>query len=265
MTATAKLLRLFLVDQQLRGLKSRLTAAERYLSQQDATLKELDAKGALLASQLRQLEATAKNDEVEISAIDQRVSALRERMNNSRTSKEHAALLTEISTLKADRGLIEERALGGLTKIDELRKQSEAVGAERAERVKVRDLARADRDARAAEIKDRVAELEGQRAEALKEVPKAALTAYDERTALGVDDVMAGVEEQDRRNMDYTCGSCYTHLPIEQVSILLRRGDLTTCPSCDAILYMEQTLREDITTSNEKKRKKSAAASAAEE
>lgn len=70
---------------------------------------------------------------------------------------------------------------------------------------------------------------------------------------------MAQVEEQDRRNLDYTCGSCYTHLPVEMVSILLRRGDLTKCPSCDALLYMEQALREDIASSQQKKSKKSVA------
>jgi len=261
MTATAKLLRLFLVDQQLRGLKSRLNAAERYLSQQDHTLKEIEAKFGAFASQLRQLEAAAKNDEVEVSGIDERVAALRERMNNSRTSKEHSALLTEINTLKADRSLIEERALGSLGKLDEVREQVRLLEEQKAERLKVRDVARTERDQRAAEIKDRVEELEAQRTEALKDVPREALSAYEERAELGVDDIMAPIEEQDRRNMEYTCGSCFTHLPIEQVSILLRRGDLTTCPSCDAILYMEQALREDITTTNEKKRKKSAAAS----
>ena len=40
---------------------------------------------------------------------------------------------------------------------------------------------------------------------------------------------------------------------------LLRRGDVTICSSCDAILYMAQELREDITTAQEKKRKKSSA------
>lgn len=259
MTPTAKLLKLYLVDQQLRGLKSRLNAAERYLKEQDRILAELEAKTAAIAAQSRQLEASAKNDEVEIAGVDERIAALRERMNNARTSKEHAAHLTEINTLKADRSLVEERALTSLTKLDEVRKQAGEIDAQRAERQKMRSVAVTDRDTRAAEISERLAELEKERTQALADIPAAVLVVYDERAALGVEDVMAPVEEQDRRNLEYTCGSCFTHLPIEQVSILLRRGDITTCPSCDAILYMEQTLRDDITTTNEKKRKKSAA------
>lgn len=259
MTVTAKLLRLFEVDQQLRGLRTRLQAAEKYLAEQERLCTELERRNATITSMQRQLEATARNDETEAAGLDQRIAALRERMNGARTSKEHSALLTEISTLKADKKQVEDRALDSMSKVEKMREEAAAAQAELEERRKVREVARNDRDARAAEIKDRVAELEAQRKEAAADVPAPALAAYQERISLGVEDVMAQVEEQDRRNVEYTCGSCYTLLPMEMVSILLRRGDLTTCPSCDAILYMPQALREDITTAQEKRRKKSSA------
>ncbi len=259
MTVTAKLLSVFIVDQQLRGLKSRLQGAERYLAEQTRLVGELEKKSAAIAAMLRQLEATAHNDEVEAAGMDERIASLRERMNTAKTSKEHAALLTETSTVKAEKRLVEDRALDSMTKLETLRAEAESAQTELEERRKVMRVAEGDRSARAAEIKDRVAELEAQRKTAAAEVPKSALAAYEERLALGVDDVMAPVEEQDRRNMEYTCGACYTLLPIENVSILLKRGDLTTCSSCDAILYMAAELREDITTAQDKKRKKSSA------
>lgn len=258
MGVTAKLVRLYRVDQQLRGLNGRLRAAESYLREQDRLLAELDAKSSAIAAQLRQLEASARNDEVEAKGFDQKIEALRERMNNSKTSKEHAAVLAEVNTLKADKGLIEERAIKSMQKLDELRKQAAALEAEREERRKVRQVAEKDRDDRAAEIKDRVAELEAERKLALEEVPKHALAVYEERLSIDEDDVMAAVEEQDRRNMEYTCGSCYTHLPIELVSILLKRGDVTKCPSCKVILFMEQELRDSISTAQQKKSGKKA-------
>lgn len=268
MTVTAKLLRLYLVDKQLRGLSSRLKAAERYLAEQDRLLAELDAKHQAVLSQARQLEATVKNDELEMSAFDTRMATLRDRMNNAKTSKEHSAFLTEISTIKADKKLIEDRALESIAKYEAMRKQLEEFEAQKEERQKLRSVASTDRDARAAEIKDRVAELETDRVKAKDDVPPSALKHYEERLALGVEEVMAPVEEQDRRNLEYTCAACYTHLPIEQVSILLRRGDLTKCPSCHAILYIASELRDDITAGQDKKkgsRKASASASAADE
>lgn len=263
MTVTAKLLRLYLVDKQLRGLTSRLHAAEKYLGEQDRLLKELEAKLGSLTSQLRLLEATNKNDEVEAASIDARVEMLRERMNNAKTSKEHAALLTEMGTAKDAKKVIEDRELESMGKVETLRKEVAELEAKRGERKTLHADAVKDRDARGAEIKDRVAELQKEREIAKEDVPSSALMVYEARVSMGHEDVMAPVEEQDRRNLEYTCGACYTHLPIEQVSILLKRGDLTKCTTCQAILYMAQELKADIDAGNEKKAKQSAKKAAA--
>lgn len=265
MTVTAKLLRLYLIDKQLRGLSSRLRAAEKYLSEQDTLLGGLESKFATTQAQLRQLEATCKNDEMEAGSIESRMTMLRERMNNAKTSKEHSAHLTEISTLKADKQLVEDRILESMGKIEVLKKQVEEIDVQREERRGIRSLAVKERDERAAEIKDRVAELEAERATAKEEVPPPALRIYEERLALAVEDVMAQIEEQDRRNLEYSCAACYTHLPIEQVSILLRRGDLTKCPTCHAILYIANELREDIADGQGKDKKKKSGKKAAAE
>lgn len=263
MTVTAKLLRLYLVDQQLRGLTSRLSAAEKYLAEQDRLLAELEARHASFASQLKTLEATSKNDEVEAASIEERITTIRERMNTAKTSKEHSAYVTEVGNLKDLKKAAEDRVLEAMGRIEALRKQVAEVESLRDERRMLRSAGVKDRDARAAEIKDRLEELKVQREEARKEVPSSALSAYESRLSMGHEDVMAPVEEQDRRNMEYTCGSCYTHLPIERVSVLLKRGDLTRCTSCQAILYMAQELKADIEKGQEKKAKAAAKKSAA--
>ncbi len=78
------------------------------------------------------------------------------------------------------------------------------------------------------------------------------------RLDFGIDDVMAPVAEESRRHAVYTCGSCFTLLPMGSVNTILRKGALTTCPACDAILYMESSLHEEISTALEKKRSKAA-------
>lgn len=256
MGVTSKLLGLYRVDQQLIGLKSRLRGAESYLRQQEHQLEGIEGRLQSLQGQIRQLEATEHNDETEILSIEERIAKARDRMNNAATSKEHSALLTEVNTLKADKSLIEERAIETLQKLDELRDQVQEVEAERAEREKVRGVAEGDRDKKASEIKDRVAELEAEREKAKDDVPAPALAVYDAAMELLGEEVMAAVEEQDRRNKEYACGSCFTHLPVELVNILMKRGDLTRCPSCSVILYMEEELRDSLQTAAEKKRKK---------
>lgn len=246
MGITAKLLRLYRVDQQIRGLRSRLDAAERYLRAQDAQLGEIEKSLKALKSTAQRLEAEAANDENEVKSAEQRIASLRERMNNARTSKEHSAVLTEINTIKADKSLVETRALESMTKVDEIREQIAQKSGEHAERAKVRGVALADRDARAAEIKDRLAELEAERKQAVADIPASALAPYQELMELGIEDIMAPVEEIDRKRMEYNCGSCYTLLPAEHVNIVLRRTDFTQCPNCKAILYMADEMREAI-------------------
>lgn len=253
MTVTAKLLRLYLVDQQLRGLTGRLQTAEKYLADQDRMLADLAARHASLSSQLQQLEASNHNDEVEVESINARIASLRERMNNAKTSREHSAHLTEIGALKDMKQAVEDRMLDSMAQIESLRRQIADIDAQRSEREGVRQVALAEREKYAAEIKDRLDELSRQRAEARADVPAQVLAVYEQRLATGVEHVMAPIEEQDRRNLEYTCGACYTHLPIEQVSILLKRGDVVKCATCHAILYMEQQLREDFAEGQKKK------------
>lgn len=254
MGVTQKLLALYMVDRQLSGLKSRLRSAESYLKQQDAQLKEIEARRLATAARLRAAESSAHNLETEVKGIDERIAKLRERMNSATTSKEHSALLTEVSTIKADRGKLEEQALGALGEAEKAREELAGLETEKAERDKVRGVAVTERDARTAEIKDRVAELEAERAKAVAEVPPTALAKYNALMEAGFEDVMAPIEEQDRRNKDYSCGGCYTHIPLEKVNTLLNRGDMVTCPSCNVILYMEESLHTSITGAAEKKR-----------
>jgi hypothetical protein len=254
MGVTSKLLSLYRVDQKIRGLRSRLDQAESYLRQQDTLLSILTEKQDAENSQIRQLEATEHNDENEIKSIEQHVEELRERMNNAQTSKEHSALLTEINTFKVNKDEIEGRAIETLNKLDELRTAAAETTAQAEERKKVRAVAFTERDEREAEIKDQLAELENDRKSVEADVPASALAVYTDRLVFDIEDVMAPCEEQNRRNMEYSCGACFQHMPVEQVNILLNRGDLTTCPACDAILYMEDALRESITEAAIKKR-----------
>jgi predicted nucleic acid-binding Zn-ribbon protein len=254
MGVTTQLVELFKVDRQLRELTGRLKAAETYLAEQETLLSTIAGRHDALATTLKQLEAAAKNDENEAKGIEERIEKLRDRMNNAQTSKEHSAMVTETATLKADKSLIEERAIASMGKVEKMRADAAALETQKAEREKVREIAKRDRDERKAEIQGRLDELNAERAEKTTGVPPDALKHYAARLATGSEHIMAPLMETDRRNMEYSCGACFTILPIELVSVLLKRGDLTKCPSCKVILYMEAELKDDIATSQEKKK-----------
>lgn len=254
MTVTAKLLRLFRVEQQLRGLRARLDAAERYLVEQDKQLAAIEARKKLLQTQCRQLEASAANDEGEANRINARIEKLREQMNSAKTNKEYSAFLSEINTLKADKGEVDERALTSLTKLEEMRAQISEVDGMHAERKKVRAVAQSDRDERESEIKDRLKELQEARSAAAKDVPASVLSVFEERAerADDIDDVMAPLEVHDRKRMEFLCGACQVLLPMEKINSLLGRGDMATCTSCGCILFVEESVREAVTPGSKK-------------
>lgn len=247
MGVTDALVRVYRVDKQLRDLRSRLHAAERFLKDQDSELGQLDARRASLEAQLRQTEAASLERESEAARLQARVDQLREQMNSAKTNKEYKAFLTEVNTFKADKERVDEEGLELLTKVDELKAAVAELDARRAERSKVRGVAASDRDQRADEIKGRVRELEVEREKLAGEVPPDVLGQYEALVRQLEDEAMAPIEELDRKRHEYSCGACMMSIPVETVSELLTGGDkISRCVSCGCILYIEPELADSV-------------------
>lgn len=243
MTVTEKLLRLFRVDEQLDGLQSRLRAAQKFLDEQSRQGDTLAAQLKTQQAGLKQAQAQALEQESQAKAFDARIEKLRDQMNSAKTNKEYQAFLVEINTIKADKDEVEKSALELMTKADELKKQVDDLEAKLAERQRVRSVAATERDQREHEIRDRLNELRAERAKLALEVPKDALAVYEELLIKrGGQDVMAPVEEQDRKRHEITCGSCMMSVPVETLSTLLTGNKLIRCVSCGCILYMDKEL-----------------------
>jgi uncharacterized protein len=264
MSVTEKLLRVFRVDQQLSGLQSRLRAAERFLEEQTRQLQQIDAKRETINGQLKHLQATIGDNEGEMARLDARIEVLREQMNSAKTNKEYKAFLTEVNTLKADRSQYETAALEQMTKSDELRKQVEQLDAQRGDREKLQKVAAEDRERKAEEIKDRLAQLQTERKTLVAEVSSETMSLYEQLVRQRGDDAMAPIEELDRRRHEYTCSSCQMAVPVETVSALIRGSSagapLTRCVSCGAILYLETETAERLQGGGKKGKKSSAGA-----
>jgi uncharacterized protein len=244
MRLTDKLLRVYRVDRQLAGLQSRLKSAERFLQDQTSQIDTVESRRQSLEKQHKQTRATIADHEGEMARIDEVIATKREQMNTTRTNKEYKALLTEVNTLKAERDKAESSALELMSKADELGAQLADLDKVRGDRGKVRQVAADDRDKKAAEIKDRLAELEAERKKLAAEVPASAMSAYEELVRQKDEDAMAPLEEQDRKRHEFTCGACMMAVPVETVSALMSHGSLTRCSSCGCILFLEASLAE---------------------
>ena len=240
MTVTPKLLELFRADKQVRGLRSRFDAAEKFHATQQAQLDQLSKRAATMAAEAKALRAAWKTDEGEAKRIDARVEHLREQMNSASTAKEYAAFQAELTTLKEQKSLAEDKVLEAMTRAEAIEQELQQITAQQEERKKIVAGARSERDGRAAEIKDRLDELTAQRKALAAQVPADVLRQFEELVRIRGDEAMAPVEVVDRRSYEYSCASCMMTLPMETVNSIVR-GHLTRCVNCQCLLYTEDT------------------------
>jgi predicted nucleic acid-binding Zn-ribbon protein len=160
-------------------------------------------------------------------------------MNSAKTAKEYNAFLAELNTLKEQKAAADERVLEVMTKTEEAEKKLAELLIQHAERTKIAATAKADREAKAAEIKDRLAELSAQRAKLASGVPPKELAQLEQLIKARGDEAMVPIEVLDRRAHEGNCSACMMAIPIEAVSALMA-GKLVNCPNCRCLLYMEE-------------------------
>jgi predicted nucleic acid-binding Zn-ribbon protein len=262
MSVTKQLLELFRVDKQLRGLKSRLEAAERFYNQQATLLSDLEKQKTSLESQLKQLKGSIANEDGEAARLDARIATIREQMNSAKTAKEYNAFLSELNNYKTEKQGAEDREIESMQKAEDIEKQLAGLKSQHEERSKIVATAKTDRDQKAADIKDRVTELTAQREQLASGIPKSERKAFEDLVKLRGDEAMAPVEVLDRRAHEYSCSACMMTVTVETANSLIS-GKLVNCPNCRCLLYIEEETLAAATSPPKKKGKEKEVASKA--
>ena len=244
MTLLPNLISLFRIDSQVRGLRSRLESAQRYLDAQDRLLAELRDQREEHETRRRQLQATIGNLEVEMAVFGERIEKLRGELDAATTNKQYGAVLTEVNTAKLARTELEERDYEQMEKIEEIERQLKELEGNALEREKVRTVAEKQLRQRHDDVGERLAELETERNAAAAIIPGLSLKIFNELADSYDGEAMAQIEEIDRRRREYVCGSCNIQLQFESIASLLCNLDtLVRCTACDRILYLAEETR----------------------
>ncbi|MCC7192973.1 MAG: hypothetical protein IT444_09360 [Phycisphaeraceae bacterium] len=250
MSLQQKLRDLFILDSQLRGMRTRLDGSTKRLEKQKTKLDLIERQRAELADQIKQNSVKASALEKQVKDVDLRVETLRAQMNSVKNNKEYSALLIEVNTLKLDKGKLEDQALEQMTKVDQLKGQAGELDGKAEEQQKLVVIAESEVNKSREELGTQLDELTAKRDAAEQEVPVEVRIQFNRLSEIHEGEALAPVTEESRRNMEYNCGGCYMGLPVERVNALMRRpDDLVLCPSCGRILYMEEDLKASFTTS----------------
>ncbi len=240
---------LYLVDQQVRGLESRVNGAKRLVNTQNAKLEQLLIKRDELQDTLKHTQAQATKLEKDSDDLEKKIEHSRRLMNNVKTNKEYSALLVEVNTLKADKSHIENQALEQLanaetlgTELDELLQRIES-------QQKIKEVAKKEPATRHAEVSPRLEQLKIERDAATTHIPHGPLAVF-ERLVNNDDDgeALVPIIETDRKRHEYICSGCYIKIPLERVNLLFTQDKLVHCPTCKRILYVEDELKEALQT-----------------
>ncbi len=237
----------FELDQRVRAMRARLDAALRRRDAQQRKLDQLRQAGDELSAQFKTAQAHAATLENEAASIDQRVNAQRDKMNSATSNKEYSALLVEVNTLKADKSKIDDAQLDAMAKVEALTAETDGLSEKiRAQEKLVEGATREVGEAQT-EVGGKLAELEAERDAAAQPLSPEIRKTFDRLSHTYDGEAMAEIIEQDRRRMEYTCGGCFTLLPVESVNALITKPDqLTTCGTCNRILYVSKDLRESL-------------------
>lgn len=249
---------LHLVDAQVRGIRTRLDNAERDLKRQQGQLDTLLAQRREQESQLRQLQATVANLELEDRVFQERIAQLRGELNSTSNTKQYNAIRDSLKQIEEKRDAVAERVLAQMENVERVKAQLATGEEPLANRTKLRDLAASALAEAQAAVGERLTELEGERDRAAARLPEPALAAFDDAANHNEGEALAEVMVVDLRHREFACGGCNAELPRDAFSrVAARRNEVVTCISCGRILFMD-TLPEEEPKKKSKKAKEQA-------
>ena len=247
MSVQDQLRALFTLDQQIRGLRSRVDAATRRLAVQQSRLEQQQQQTSELHDQLQHARAAAADQANDNQTLSDRIEKIRKTMANVRSNKEYSALLVEVNTLKIQKDKLETQELEQMARVEELEARHAEMQQKAQEQQQLVDTAQQEVQEGQSEIADQLEALEKERDAAADPIDPETLARYRKLADDYEGEALAEIEEQDRRRMEYTCGACFMSLPIQVVNATLTSKDKpVTCSSCNRILYATNELKEAL-------------------
>ncbi len=231
--------RLQAIEHQLRSVRGQIASRSSKVNGQRKRLAA--AEQAIAASQdsIRKAQSEADALELERKSHEAHIARLRDALNQSKSNKDYAAILTQLNTDKADAAKLEDRVLEILGRVDEQRKKSAELRASvDHERKRLAEV-----EAAAQEYQQRIAGqiqgFEAQREEAAAVIGPENLNIFERACGRHDGEAMATVERVHPRSTEYICTGCHMSVPLERINALQSRDDVQQCPSCLRILCLE--------------------------
>jgi predicted nucleic acid-binding Zn-ribbon protein len=232
------LLKLQKVENRLRAEKAKLTRCRRNVVIQENLIRSL--QNALEAKkeevQLSQLQFDRL--ELELKEKDQIISKLRASLNNAKTNKEYAAVLTQLNTTKADNSKIEAQSLELLKDIEADGAECEDIQRQIDEQKEKLEQTRKESEVLANKYEAEIEKIQAEWDQVAQTIPNDSLEIFKRVAETYDGHAVALIEEQPGKKGAYSCGGCFMGITAESVNLLMTKDDIIRCPNCTRILVL---------------------------
>ena len=232
------LVRLQSVENRLRAAKAKLARCRRSVIIQENQVRSLQSALEAKKEETQLTKIQCDRLELELKTKDAEVNKLRASLNNAKTNKEYATVLTMLNTTKADNSKIETQILELMKAIEtdeeecgEIRKQIEA-------QKQVLEETRKKAGGSAKAHEDEIAKIQAEWDQVAKDMPVQTLEVFNRVADTYDGEAVVRVDQQEGKSGAYSCGGCFMGITAESVNLLMTRDEIIRCPNCTRILVL---------------------------
>lgn len=228
------------VERKLGELRGEEAVKRRQIQECERQLQKRDKNLEDKRSEIRRREAEIHSVELDVNSREQTIQKHRIALNQVKTNKDYAAILTTINTEKADTSKLESCALELMNVKDALRAAHDELVGERDKIEERRTRTEARLNAYLERTRSECAELTHERDEASAALPPTVMSTFDRAAERHDGEALAAVRKVNPKRDEFICAGCNMTVTLETINSLRTRDEVVQCSICGRILFLEE-------------------------
>lgn len=236
--------RLQVVEKNLAGIRGDRAIKLRRVEGQQARIEKADKQHAEVRSKSQTAQIRLDALQLDIAAREESVVKHRAALNQAKTNKEYAAILTAMNTEKADNSKIETDVLELMQEVQDRSDEAKAIEEDRTNAEEGVAKAQAALDAFDNRVRDRQEALRAEREECAHNIDPSTLATFTRVAEHHDGEAMVSIQKLHPRRPDYMCGGCNVMITLEVMNTLQSRDEIQNCSACGRILFLEDKSKQ---------------------
>ena len=232
------LMKLQSVENRLRAEKTKLTRCRRNVIIQENLIRSLQNALEAKKEEVQLTKVQYDRLELELKSLDETIAKLRASLNNAKTNKEYAAVLTQLNTTKADSSKLENQILDLLKVVETDEAECKDIQKQIDEQKQTLEQTRKDSESLAAKYQAEIDAIQAEWDEIAQTIPSDPLNLFKRVAETYDGQAVAVVDQSDDKSGTYSCGGCFMGVPAESVNMLMTKDEIIRCPNCTRILVI---------------------------